>query len=97
MEWWDNLNMDGTGQAVVGFSGDDVYLTFDIRSNGVSPYPVFSSICKVGAENGHRKEAYEHYRELFNTLDGYKIRELNICIYRMKENPNVKIKFRKNH
>jgi hypothetical protein len=81
MEWWSNKNEDGLGHVFVGFANDGKYLTFDIRKTGNVMFPVFSALCKVGAKNAHKIEAYEHYRKLFQTLDGYSIKEIDECDY----------------
>jgi len=97
MEWWDNPNENGLGQAVVGFTKEgEIYLTFDIRNNGGILTPVFSPLCKVGSPSGHRLEAYKFYRNQFMTLERYNIFPLEDCNYVMKDNPSVTIKFRKN-
>jgi hypothetical protein len=96
MEWWDNLNLDGLGQAVVGFRGDEIFLTFDIRDDKGDVYPVFSPYCRVGAKEGHRLEAYQHYRKMVGVMDGYEIRPLDVCSYRMKDDISKRLKFRIN-
>jgi hypothetical protein len=82
MEWWGNKNPDGLGHACAGFMADgSVHLTFDIRKTGGDLFPVFSNLSEVGGKYGHRREAYKHYRALFDTLDGYSINEMIECDY----------------
>ena len=79
MERWSTKNPDGLGSICVGFTNEEVYLTFDIRKTGSTPLPVFSPQCKIGLN--HKKEDYDIFRELFQTLDGYSITELTECEY----------------
>lgn len=98
MEWWDNPNPDGLGQAVVGFTQEgETYLTFDIRNRDGDLMPVFSPICKVeGGKDCFTRKAYEFYRSQFMTLKGYEIYPVDVCTYSMKNTPHIKVKF-KNH
>ena len=78
MEWWRSKNSPNVGDAYVGFCEDgSIHLTFDVRSS----LPVFSPLCKVGSKEGHKQDAYEHYRTLFSTLEGYSIRDIKSCEY----------------
>lgn len=80
MEWWKSPNSEYLGDAIVGFCKDNsIYLTFDVRKGESGIKPTFSPICKVGSKNGHRYESYKHYRELFETLDGYSIYPIDKC------------------